>query len=156
MGGHRCKWKSCLVLSNRRAIVAKFAKQVHAGHDIKMSEHTVYYRLLSMGLCCCRLFRVPMLTSVCHLKRLQWARSIKAKRWSSLISHIFSFPEHMCFTYPGRRWHQKHYEKAVWCSGHSFFIYEDDTSTWNTYLNTVALPPDYCDLPHSERSTGTA
>ncbi|KPP69749.1 hypothetical protein Z043_111475 [Scleropages formosus] len=51
-----------LVRSHRRATIALIAENLNAGHDRKVSEHTLHHSLLHMGLCSRRPVRVPMLT----------------------------------------------------------------------------------------------
>ncbi|GBL92428.1 hypothetical protein AVEN_174713-1 [Araneus ventricosus] len=63
-----------LVKQNRRQTVAQLAAQYNAGPSASVSEHTVQWTLLNMGLCSRRPTRVPLLTKRHRQLRLQWAR----------------------------------------------------------------------------------
>ncbi|GBO20484.1 hypothetical protein AVEN_193950-1 [Araneus ventricosus] len=87
---------SRLVKQNQRQIVAQLTAQYNAGPSASVSEHTVQWTLLDMGLCSRRPTCVPLLTKH-HQLRLQWAREHRdwtMDEWSSRSGRMnpdFSF-----------------------------------------------------------------
>ncbi|GBN01329.1 hypothetical protein AVEN_24147-1 [Araneus ventricosus] len=69
------RWRlSRLVKQNRRQTVAQLTAHYNACPSASVSEHTVQWTLLYMGLCSRRPTRVPLLTKRHPQLRLQWAR----------------------------------------------------------------------------------
>ena len=79
-----------MVQSYRRATVAQIA-----GSDRKVSEYTVQYSLVRMGLHSHRPVRGPMLTPVHCRKRQKWARD--HQNWITLMAGrvCIAYLEHM-------------------------------------------------------------
>lgn len=93
---------SCMV-----QIIAHIAEKCNAGSVRKVSECTLHYRLLFIGLHCRRPVRVSMVTTVNRRKHRYWSNRRRCPR---LMNHIFFYTMSMagcvCITYLENTCHQ--------------------------------------------------
>ncbi|GBN19316.1 Transposable element Tc1 transposase [Araneus ventricosus] len=119
---------SRLVKQNRRQTVAQLTAQYNAGPSASVSEHTVQWTLLDMGLCSRRPTRVPLLTKRPRQLRLQWAR------------------EH-------RDWIMDEWERVAWSDESRFLIHHVDGRVRVRRLPDEQLLPS-CTAGHTQAGGG--
>ena len=136
-----------VVRSNRKATVAQIAEEVNAGCDGKMSEYTVHWCLLRMGLHSCRPVRVPTLTCVHCRNRQQWAR--EHQNWTTEQWKKLAWSDESRFLWhQDALWEEGKLVEAVWCfwqcsAGNPWVLPFMWTSLWNVQPTSWLLQTMY-------------
>lgn len=125
---HKANWWAwgekarSLVWFHRCTTVVQIAKNVHAGYDRKVSEHTVEHSLFHRGLCSCR--RTEWTPVHHHLPNWTIDQGDKVARYDENLFFKSCGRIGACVSLArGKRWHQDAlWEKdklaeAVWCHG---------------------------------------